>query len=636
MTKTQKKVVKKKSSTDRYQRLRAVKRQKANEASGSSKFKGRKYQVGNEPIFEQQDSAAQEVMSILSANEKKTTPHKRSPIVAGQPQFGKTGIIIAILDNFIRDCEKKGRTFQIIVLTGLPHNDLTEQTRKRLRCSVNGRQRLGADLDVAVRATHLAMYPTAEQNFDGVLILNNTQMLKRLDLTCDVDVRLWVVDEIHLGNVKDGNFDSLWRAHGVKINEQIHTWDNDRTLNHFVGVSATPYAHMLKSDNMDSLDTDSLDGDALFRWVYREPPATYNSMAKMLAKGRLIQTEELVLDNGEPSTFFERVLKRFHQDCKSQGPGYLVIRAVGGRHNQLVHFINRRGSTIECKQFDTHAKNLDELNNYLSMKPKTPGIVLIRGSMRAGITLSKDHFIRGWVETESVSSDTQAQAGVGRACGYGREKDVYPIYCDLSHVKACIEAYDALNKAVNAPCIPSGAQNRGMKKDRVYQVKAVLPGGEEGYKKAWAKYVKPFTQYGSRKPTKSGEHVGKPPTKSGYRKQISRTTGNVFNDVSAFLMAGKRDSGSTEGYYVDGAPTKEAVHKFIRKHLGKGIHKNLTVAEVWRWHKRNLASYNKLCETHPEWVGKIIILDVSKTVQTVSKGQSRDGLQKAKSATKGK
>lgn len=569
-----------------------------------TKASKKQIKIGHETIYPLQQRMAVAVLSLLLANEKPDTLHKRSPLVIMQPQCGKTGVIIAIIYAFILNCIKRGRTFQVVVLCGLSHLDLTGQTRRRLTLGKDGRASMGAELDLLARQSGLQMYPFEEMNKSGIIISHNSQKLPKMDLNMDgVDVRLWVGDEVHLGNVKEGNIDILLQQHGVDICKQIPAWRKKPTVNHFVGVSATPSAHMLKSDNIN------LTGQALFRWIYEAPPENYNSLTLMKAKGRLKQTEPLFSEDGLATSFFEGVLVNFRQGCRKQGPGHLVIRATGTKHAHLIAYISKRGRNIECQQFDAQGNNIDELNRFLALKPEEPTIVVIRGSMRAGITLPTTHYIRGWVETESTASDAQAQAGVGRACGYDRTNDIYPIYCDLHHVDAWIDAYDRLDKGDDEIVIPSGVQNRGMGTRKRYNVKEIME-----YDDAWEKYVKPYTGTES-------------------RKQISSTSGNVFNDVAGFFLEGRRDSGSTVGIRLDGPTSDVDARRFIKTFLGKGAHEKTTPEQVWAWVERNRRSYKRLLKKYPEAKGKAIIFDEGEV--TIKDGQSRNALQRKTSALVG-
>jgi len=579
-------------------------------------------QLGFETIHPQQQRVGKRALDKLLANEKAATENKRSPLILLQPQGGKTGVIAWIISLFIEDCIARGRTFQIIVLCGLSEVVLASQTKDRLLESTqpsDGATGVGAQLDVKASTSRLLRLPKlpGDLHRERIPILHNSVKLRQYDLNIPVDVRLWIGDECHIGNVKIGNIDTLLRNHGVKQNEQIHTWDNSKTINHLVGVSATPSAHMAMSDNID------LQGPSLFTWIYETPPPNYNSFKTMRAKDRLKQTDPLFLADGTPTDFLKRVHTDFLKVCEADGPGHLVVRATGKKHAQLMGYINRRGRKVECREFDSMSQNIDGLTTYLSTKPAEPTIVIIRGSMRAGITLDHKHHIRGWVETESATSDTVAQSGAGRACGYNRTGDTYPIYCDLRHVDSWIEAYDTLDSESRSVPIPSGRQNHGMRSRNRYPVLGIM-----GHKAAWDKYVLPDRNAGRR-----GHGSETTDGRSRYRAQLASTDQLVL-DIAGMFLEGRRDSGSTKGIHVNGTVSKEAVEEFLKRRP------HVSRKTVLGWVRRNRASFQKLIEKFPEvdvpldadGKGKVIIFDAA--IKTIDSSQTRSELQKSRSALK--
>jgi len=535
--------------------------------------------------------------------------------VIWEPQSGKTGIKQELIDRFVDDCLTRKRTFQIIVLCGLPQLDLADQTRKRLTESAiyDGTRevvRTGAKLDEKARATNLHCYPPDLQK-EGIVVRHNNVRLRKMDLNvAPADVRLWIVDEVHLGSNLFGNLDRLLKQHGVQICKQIHTWDNRKTINHFVGISATPSAHLIQSDYIH------LQGPSLFHVMYESPGPDYNGLERMRDNGRLKQTEPLFVPSSalnraealfedqatmipDPSDFWLQVQADFRRACKEEGPGYLVIRATGRHHVQLMNYINDQGRRIECEEFDAHKLNIDQLNERLSKRPTEPTFVVIRGSMRAGITLGLKHYIRGWVETRSTNADAPTQSGAGRACGYGKIADKYPIYCDLPRVQEWIRAYDDLKngRPVEAP---SGVQNKGTLPRRpraILQVREILP-----YAEAYDKYVKPNTAKNREKRERSDPLYK-------YRTQISKTADNVFLDVADMFLAGRHDSGSALGIYLNGPTSKETVKKYIQMHSGGegGRRKKIDPKIVWGWYRRNHRSYQRLLKAFPHAVGLVIV-----------------------------
>ena len=533
--------------------------------------KGKTLKLGYETIYPQQDTIAQKVMAVIACNRLPGTAHKRTPVIACQMQQGKTGAAIATMYYFIKDCIARNKTFQVVVLSGLAYLDLLKQTKDRMfeGTASDGLTRIGAQLDIMARQSGLVQGYPKEHAASGILISNNSVLLKDLELG-PVDERLIVIDEVHLGNVKGGNLDVCLRKLGIKISEQMHTWGlkGDRANNHVVGISATPFAHSINSELM------ALQGNALFEIVYLEPTKEYNSISKMLTNGRLKQTELF-----QPS-FLREVESEFLKNCKKHGAGYLVIRAAGKANDQLMNYINRHGANIEVKEFDADNDNLDELNNFLSQRPKHPTWVVIRGGMRAGITLGSKHFIRGWVENKSTNADSQVQSGVGRACGYGRTNDTYPIYCDLKQVAEVARYYEELATGAVSNN-PKGCQNKAAKAKKFYVIDRIVPHEE-------ARRIRD-------KEIKIGN--GKK-----HSRQLYTTKGN--RTICSFLMNGQRDSSTTIGVIINGPNPKAP------------------------------GAYAKLIKLHPNWKDKAVIFKettVLKTDSTVNRNtfsRKRSALQK--------
>lgn len=568
--------------------------------------------VGHETVHPNQQLLALTCLNMLLDNEKPETTNKRSPILIGQPQSGKTGAIIEFLVLFIADCVARGRTFQIVVGSGLPQIELAEQTKGRLKDSLglDGMTRQGAQLDSLVQKSNLNGLPKSLYS-DQLVIRHNSVSLKDLDLNATprpVDVRLFLIDEVHIGNVLWGNIDIMCRNHGAFINEQIHAWDNSKTINHFMGVSATPSAHMIMCDNMP------LKGSALFTWAYEAPPSNYLSLGMLLNSGRLIQTEPLFLKSGPPTTFLKRVLRAFRDACKAHGPGHLVIRAVGKQNDRLMEYINQNGK-IEVKVFDSAQGNIDELNAYLSTQPSEPMVVVIRSSMRAGITLGQKNFIRGWVETKSVNSDSQAQSGAGRACGYGREVETYPIYCDIRHIESWVKAYEEMDQGKAPSTVPKGQHNIASHSMMEFHWDDVLD-----FKTAYELHVEPFKDNDKR--DAKGNKIG---GKGVIRRQIAKCSENASLDVADLIMNYSRRSASTSGCFMDAPTTLVAVRNYL-----KGSGKKYTEADVWGLYNQRLKSWETFEACHPDKVGKVIMLKPIK----IADSRSRSELQKGRSALK--
>ena len=84
------------------------------------------YIIGNEKIHSEQVQAGNEILDCLGNG-------IRNPLLVAQPQQGKTGVAIYVLDRFIKDAKARGLSYQAIYLINLSDNELRKQTRLRLR-----------------------------------------------------------------------------------------------------------------------------------------------------------------------------------------------------------------------------------------------------------------------------------------------------------------------------------------------------------------------------------------------------------------------------------------------------------------------------------------------------------------------
>lgn len=489
----------------------------------------------NEKIYPQQDELAAQVIRNIRKRLREEVIIAKSDIVCLQPQQGKTGVIAAIVEQFIEDCKRDGKTFQVIVISGQPHLDLRDQTKNRLTTfgSPDGKSDIGAELDVLARASGLVRLPGDMKQL-GILVFNNTLKIKKSLAQalkkCKVDRRLIIIDEVHIGNGCDGNIDVFYKTLGIRIQEQIHTWDKS-VVNIVVGVSATPFAHAVLS----GLNPGNHDTQVLFNMVYLKPTRDYNGISDMLLNGRLRQSERIISKKGEITLFFETVLGRFKTDCQVKGPGYLVLRVLGDTNvDKVKSYVDNRG--FRQREFSTKGEDLLELNDYISSPAETPTVVIIRGAMRAGMTLGTGQYIRAWVEgPKSVGTDTQVQAGIGRACGYGRLNDDYPIYCDLKAAEEYHKYFKALEKG--DAVIPNGIQNhathaRGKAKGRRATMTRILT-LEEAKKEQIRR--RQFRTPGKRD-----------------NSQFAHTASNQIRNIALFALNEAQNNGNSLGYYFNG------------------------------------------------------------------------------------
>ena len=76
----------------------------------SSRKKTSTRKVGNEEIYPHQEEAASRALNILRLNETDANP--RTPVIVMQPQSGKTGCVMALIDDFVDYCESNRDSLQ--------------------------------------------------------------------------------------------------------------------------------------------------------------------------------------------------------------------------------------------------------------------------------------------------------------------------------------------------------------------------------------------------------------------------------------------------------------------------------------------------------------------------------------------
>lgn len=609
--------------------------------------------IGHERIYPTQCRLGRKVMDRLRLNELPTTEVTLTPLMVLQQQEGKTGGMIYVINAFVADCVKRKRTFQIIVINGISDTTLIEQTRDRMKIVQDGSSetRGGADLDMTIRATGLARYDRSLGSAlgDGIVFQSCTSRLKRLTfntmplgMSQEPDVRLWVIDEAHLGNGLDGNIDSILRKHGINISKPPHSWDQ-AVRNHVVVVSATPAAHLLKTQDFSSID------ESLFDVCHEPAPVTYNSMKIMRDNGRLRQVNRDIVGSGQLE---KEILPAFAARCKAEGPGYLVIRAQGKKYEALVDLLKTkkyRHETFDCKR-----KNISEFLSKLRTKPDCKQVLIIRGSMRAGMTIKPyidtPHFIHGWVENHATNPDSQAQSGVGRACGHNKVSETYPIWCDLDNINQWIDVFDALdNRLTNgAPLmsVPKGIKNRAHNNNggrKVYPICEIIPAPYKSLgirpqmtakqqqtalhqHPVYVERVYPFSALAVRNGNAAPQLMAKIRGLSReqrqvvidkQRKQIAICSLHIQLDQADLVLNQTRDSGGTIAVYLDGPTTKATVRAYLNsKNFRNSKH---TEADVWAWYRRNLESFARLRREHPEYEGAICVYDLSGATRAAPK-----------------
>jgi hypothetical protein len=386
-------------------------------------FKG---PIGKLPIYDEMRRCGFKIFDVF-------TRHGGPPVLIAQMQQGKTGTIIVVIDQFIKNCEDENTPYEVIYLTNIADNSLRGQTDQRL---------IQAGLSSKVKLIHHAQL--RDGKYDSIL----NPIAKR---------RLFIVDECHLALGKDRPLHNFFKMIGVTYGESIDTWKNKE--NYVLSVSATPYAHVLKA---------KLDAKA-FEEVVLEVSTDYYSLKNMYESGRLRQSDQVVR-NKTVTPFFEIRMQEFVASCGTDG-GYMVVRATGKSPELLENYIRSQYSNVDVRTFESAPiNNIDQLDDILSTEPPHPFVAIIRGTLRAGKTLSTTKNIRMWLEPPRTKTDAMCQV-VGRCVGFEmengknrRKEDTFPLYCNISEVNEAITFFEE-RTTTDRTSIPTGNCNTSTDRD---------------------------------------------------------------------------------------------------------------------------------------------------------------------------
>lgn len=371
------------------------------------------------------------------------------PIIKRMPQEGKTEVMIIIGLMFAHTMEMNDLSYQLILTTALPDVALTSQTRKRVYSakSYDGKKKTGAYLHVLLRAMkdHEDRNKSYDQDAEPVIVCNRNKAARLPDLLpkTGVDCRLILVDEVHSGNGSSSCLNRMFSGFGALPHKAMHSWESSNdTCNLIVGVSATPFAHELRSSSVVEWND-----PILFTMVSGRVSDKYCGIMHMRKSNRIHQVCELTA-NGELTPWAKRLLL----DSRN---GYILVREQGKKHCALIAALKRyRLKVIEIDGILIEIG--DELTNLLTVPPNKPTIVVIRGTARAGISFDCTKHIKCVIEMNSKNTDTVVQSLVGRCCGYYsdlehtklKKDDSFPIYANVMAVDEYI-AY--CNKTGNNP-----------------------------------------------------------------------------------------------------------------------------------------------------------------------------------------
>lgn len=480
--------------------------------------------IGEEPIYIETSKAA---LAIIDEFKR----HEVCPILISQPQMGKTAVQIAVADSFVETCKTNNETYQIIVMINLSDNELLNQTTGRFR---NAGLR---DADIY-----------------------HHSKLRKIKLR-DVDRRLIIIDECHFALGDGKPFHEFMKRCGICYGKPINTWNNKN--NYVLSVSATPYATVIREE------IDAINNNPSFKRIFLEKNSEYFGLFDLLQKGRAKQSFSIIDNQGNVSENFKNYLNKLK-------PGYLLIRSKGEQCKSIKDYCKSKG--IETEVYSSLSGDDFKINqldsNISGACPYHLTVIIIKGALRAGKTLTSTRNIRGWLESESSNPDAIGQV-VGRSLGYKDKKynhskhnDTFEIYCDLKSLEEAAKFY----KNDNVPRGRNNKKSNGRKNPDVEIL--IFNQKNEGFDKMRELYSNDQLKLGKNSPT--------------IDKLISEGCGKVSTnrerDICDFVIKNKAPSSHSIYYHFDGP------------------------------HPNHKVSYDKLIKQNPDIVGKYILFVHKNTI----------------------
>lgn len=227
------------------------------------------------------------------------------------------------------------------------------------------------------------------------------------DAVMDLVNALVIVDESHLDQTQGQELDMFFGRNGVSMD------GNPKTLNEknafIVSVDATPYSELAARQHNESYEkhVETL-----------QPGDDYFGLADYLRSGRILSTWAI-----SKSIAFAKMVK-------DGGKKYGIMRLASGKQAaeqeaSAIKVYTRFGGkvcyyTSEKTEIAITSTQKAELGLELCLEdaPSVPTLVIIRGRLRAGKVVPKQHIAFVWEGAKTANTDALVQGLIGRMCGY--------------------------------------------------------------------------------------------------------------------------------------------------------------------------------------------------------------------------
>jgi hypothetical protein len=284
-------------------------------------------------------------------------------------QAGKTGAF----QELIRLMLGNGDVNRVYILCGSNETELRDQAH--------------ADTKAANPAAYAAGLITVlfRQDFKSIVM--------------DITRTLIVVDESHLDQGQNQQLDQFLARHGLSMDGNPGPLETNDTF--IVSVDATPYSELSAMSHKESYQK---------HVEVLAVGSSYFGLAEYKYRGLINPTYDL--SRSEEST-------RFTEMCRSMGPKYGLMRFSSSKASQeqlvlaCAAYLRIGGQVF----FFTAEKEEISIASMITA-PTVPTLIIIRGRLRAGKVVPKQHISFVWEDAETSKTDSLLQGLLGRMCGY--------------------------------------------------------------------------------------------------------------------------------------------------------------------------------------------------------------------------
>ena len=283
----------------------------------------------------------------------------------------------------------------------------------------------------------------------------------------------------------------------------------------------------------------------------------YYSLHQMHADGRLRQSEAVVR-KGQITTFFIDRMNEFMASCKTNSGGDMVVRAKGKSPDVLKQYIEQHYPDVDVRIFEASPiNNIASLDRLLSKDLPHPFVAIIRGSLRAGKTLTTTKHIRMWIEPPTSKTDTMCQV-VGRCVGFEmvggknrRFEDRFPIYCNIREINEALAFFDYYKCTSNPTnvnvTVPVGIQNKSTVEKEEFEIELY---DYDYVRKEFDAIGKDATKLPD--DYKFWDEKQNPP--EYMPKRVGTVTGNIDKNLCQFVLSKQGNWSAGNIIHIDGAP----------------------------------------------------------------------------------